>query len=499
MDNILQALFLLLNVQTILFMFLGILVGVLFGAIPGFTGVMAIAIFLPFTFSMEATSGIVMLFSCFVGGTFGGSITAILIGTPGSPEAAATVLDGYPLARKGQSYKAISMALVASCVGGAISAVLLMVLAPIIAEWTLLFAPPEYFILGIFGISVIAGLNEGNLIIGIISGLVGILISMIGMDPQSGVHRFTFGNLELYSGLNLVPIILGVFAINRIFMGFERRPSGQKSETAKLSKERLTKLDYKDCAGPILRGTVVGSIIGAIPAAGSAIAAFISYNVQKLFSKNPEKLGTGVLEGVAAPESANSAVTATSLIPLLTLGIPGSGGAATLLGAFMMHGLAPGPFLFQNNAVTMYAIMLGFILTNIMMFLLIKLTVRGFIHITRIPEYALITVLFVVCLAGAFSGNSSLFDVMVAVLVGILAYLLTNLNVPLIPFILGFILGPTIESNFRKALIMSDGNPTIFIERPIGIVLIILTVVMLVGVKFMNRSMKKDSRKEVSK
>ncbi len=495
MEHILAALPMVFNPVTILCILFGVLVGILFGAIPGFTGVMAIAIFLPFTFSMDATSGIVMLFSCFCGGCFGGSITAILIGTPGTSAAAATVLDGYPLALKGKSYKAISMAAFASTVGGIVSAVLLMWLAPVVAEWTLLFAPPEYFVLGIFGISVIAGLNDGNFIAGIISGLFGILIAMIGMDPQSGVQRFTFGNLELYSGVNLVPVILGIFAVNRILKGFENIDSSlTATDAVALNKERLTFQDYKDCAGPIFRGTVIGSIIGAIPAAGAAMASFISYNVEKVFSK--ERLGTGILEGVAAPESANNAVTGTSLIPLLTLGIPGSGGAATLLGAFMMHGLAPGPFLFEENPVTIYAIFIGFILANIIMYLVIKATARSFSQITRVPEYALITVLFVICIVGAYSGNASNFDVMIAIVAGIAAYILTNLNVPSIPFILGFILGPTIEGNFRKSMIMSQGDPSIFVQRPICIALLVLTALMLVGTLFLSRSLKKGDKRE---
>lgn len=497
MDEILAALPLLFNVQTMLCMLLGIVVGILFGAVPGFTGVMAIAIILPFTFSLEPTSGIVMLFSCFCGGCFGGSITAILIGTPGAPEAAATVKDGYQLSLQGQSYKAILMAVFASCVGGVISAVLLMILAPVIAEWTLMFAPPEYFVLGIFGISVIAGLNEGSLLIGVAFGLVGILLSMIGMDAQSGIQRFTFGNLELYSGLSLTPMILGIFALNRIFKGFESRGvKGELGEAVTLSKEKPTRKEYRDCFGPIARGTIIGSIIGAIPAAGAAIAAFIAYNMEKVLGKNREKLGTGVLEGVAAPESANNAVTGTSLIPLLTLGIPGSGGAAALLGAFMMHGLAPGPFLFRNNATTMYAIMFGFILANIMLYVVVRVMVKGFVHITRVPEAALITVLFVICLAGAYCGKTSWFDVMVTITVGIAAYLLSKLNVPMIPFILGFILGPTIETNFRKAMIMSNGDATIFVTRPICIILIALTVLMLIGTKAMNNSMKDPAAKK---
>jgi putative tricarboxylic transport membrane protein len=243
MSDWLTVISLLLNPQTLVCILIGIMVGILFGAVPGFTGVMAIAILLPFTFQLESAAAIIMLFSCFCGGCFGGSISAILIGTPGSPEAAATVRDGYPLALRGESNKAISMAAFASCVGGTVSAVVLLLFAPVIADWTLNFTPPEYFMLGIFGISVIAGLNEGNLLMGIASGMVGLLISLVGMDPQSGVLRFTFGSMELYSGFNLTPVILGIFALNRIFSGVETGPGKGAEKVGTLSREKLSLQD----------------------------------------------------------------------------------------------------------------------------------------------------------------------------------------------------------------------------------------------------------------
>lgn len=487
---------LLFSWQTLLGMLFGTAVGVFFGAIPGLTGVMAIAIFLPFTFSMDATAALVMLFSCFAGGCFGGSITAILIGTPGTSAAAATLRDGYPMGKRGEGEKAISTALVASCVGGVISAVILLLFAPTIAKWTLHFAPPEYFMLGIFGISVIAGLNEGNMIMGLISGLLGIFISLIGMDVQSGVQRFTFGNLNLYSGIKIMPVVLGMFALVRIFQSFEKQPGqpaqpAQESGPVRLQRSRMSLKEWKLCIPPMLSGSIIGSIIGIIPAAGTDIAAFISYNVEKTFGKRKELLGTGIPEGVAAPEAGNNAVTASSLIPLLTLGIPGSGGAATLLGAFMMQGLAPGPYLFEKNGNVMYAIMLGFLLTNLMMFLVVKCSMRLFVQVTRVPENILMACLFTICMAGAFCGNTSKFDITATVVIGILAYLMGIFNIPVIPFILGFVLGPTIEVNYRKALIMSNGSASIFFTRPLCIVFIILTVVMLVGTRMMNRTTAK--------
>lgn len=482
---------LLFSWQTLLGMLFGTAVGIFFGAIPGLTGVMAIAIFLPFTFSMDTTAALVMLFSCFAGGCFGGSITAVLIGTPGTSSAAATMNDGFPMGRRGEGEKAITTALVASCVGGIISAIVLLLFAPVIAKWTLNFAPPEYFMLGVFGISVIAGLNEGNMLMGVVSGLAGIFVAMIGMDAQSGVQRFTFGNLNLYSGVKIMPVVLGMFALVRIFQGFEKKADGDGAGSGgkvQLQHSRMSREEWKLCARPMLVSSVIGSIIGIIPAAGTDIAAFISYNVEKTFGKRRELLGTGIPEGVAAPEAANNAVTAASLIPLLTLGIPGSGGAATLLGAFMMQGLAPGPYLFEKNGTVMYAIMLGFLLTNVMMYLVVKFSMRLFIQVTRVPENILMPCLFTICMAGALCGNNSKFDVLATVVIGIMAYLMSLLNIPMIPFILGFVLGPTIEVNYRKALIMSKGSPSIFFTRPLCIVFIVLTVVMLLGTKLMNRS-----------
>lgn len=343
--------------------------------------------------------------------------------------------------------------------------------------------------LGIFGISVIAGLNEGNMLMGLVSGLAGILVALVGMDPQSGVQRFTFGNLNLYSGINIMPVVLGMFALVRIFQSFENRKDGDpRQKTAELKHSRLTGEEWKCCARPALTGSVIGSIIGIIPAAGTDIAAFIAYNMEKTFGKRRDQLGTGIPEGIAAPEAANNAVTASSLVPLLTLGIPGSGGAATLLGAFMMQGLAPGPYLFEKNGNVMYAIMFGFLLTNVMMYIVVKLSMRMFVQVTRVPENILMPCLFTICMAGAYCGNGAKFDIMATAVIGILAYLMTLLNIPMIPFILGFVLGPTIEVNFRKALIMSNGSGSIFFTRPLCIAFIILTVVMLTATKIMNRT-----------
>lgn len=460
----------------------GVSVGVIFGAVPGFTGVMAIALLLPFTFSLDTVGGLLMLLGVYCGGAFGGSVSAILIGTPGSSEAAATVLDGYPLAKQGKAYKALSMAAFASTVGGVVSAFSLLLFAPMIAKASLLFGPPEYFMLGIFGITVIAGVSGSNIGKGIQAGCVGIFLTTIGLDQETGVLRYAAGNIDLYSGISMLPIILGAFALNRVFRGVQDSAHPTKPvEIQKMRPEdKLTRQEYRSCYKDIGKSSVIGVIIGAIPAAGASIAAWLSYNEAKRSSRHPELFGTGVLQGVAAPEAGNNAITGASLIPLLTLGIPGSGGAATLLGALLMHGLAPGPSLFEEHGDTMYVIMVGLIFVNLFMYVIVKFMSRYFIHITKIPDILLVSALLVIALFGAYISEGSIFDVLVALCAAAGIYVLTLFEFPVIPLILGFILGPTIEANLRRSMVMLDGNMFLVLTRPLCIMFIVLSVLMVV-------------------
>ena len=480
--NILAGFISIFQPLNLLLIVIGVVVGVVFGAVPGFTGVMAIALLLPFTFSLDTVGGLLMLLGVYCGGAFGGSVSSILIGTPGSPEAAATVLDGYPLAKKGKAYKALSMAAFASTVGGLISAVSLLLFAPLIAKAALLFGPPEYFMLGIFGITVIAGVSGNHIGKGIQAGCIGVFLTTIGLDQEAGVMRFTAGNIDLYSGISMLPIILGAFALNRVFQGVQNscRTSGAMDIQDMSSREKLTKQEYRSCMKTIGKSSIIGVIIGAIPAAGADIAAWLSYNEAKRSSKDGARFGTGVLEGVAAPEAGNNAITGASLIPLLTLGIPGSGGAATLLGALMMHGLAPGPSLFKEHGDTMYIIMLGLVFVNIFMYIIVKFLSRYFIHITRIPEKLLVAALLVIALFGAYISAGSQFDVLVALCAAAGIYVLTLFEFPVIPLILGFILGPTIEANLRRSMVMLDGNLLQIFTRPICLMFVALSVFMVV-------------------
>jgi putative tricarboxylic transport membrane protein len=486
------------TITNLLMVFAGTFVGIVFGAIPGLSTDLAVILFLPITFTMDILPSILLLLGIYCGGTYGGSITAILIGTPGTNVAVATVFDGYPLAKKGYAKKALGMALYASTIGGFISALLLLFTAPFISEFVLKFGPPEYFCLAVFGISVIAGVSGNSLFRGIIMGCFGFFVSTIGVDSASGATRFTFGNVFLMKGLGLLPVLLGVFALPNILnQMYARGYLKSFSNTSKLSKtDNLTKEDKKRCRPIIMKSTVIGSIIGAIPGAGAGIAAFMAYNEAKRTSKCSQLYGEGELEGIAAPEAANNAVTGCSLIPLFTLGIPGSVVAALLIGAFTMQGLTPGPTLFRTQGPLMYAIMVGLIVCNIAMWIEGKYMLKFFAQISKVPQPVLFTSLALFCVAGSFSFSNNMFDVYVLLIFGIIMFLIQRLGFPGAPFVLGIILGPLMESNLANSLVMSDGSWFIFFQRPISVVIMLITIFFTAYSVLKTRQMKKDGAKQ---
>lgn len=487
--------------SNILLIFAGVLVGIVFGAIPGLAADLGVILLLPLTFSMDPISGILLLLGVYCGGTYGGSISSILIGVPGTNVSMATIFDGYPLAKNGHPRKALSMALISSTIGGIISALLLLFAAPFIAKYVLSFGPPEYFMLAIFGLSIIAGVSGDSLLRGIIMACIGYFVSIIGIDGASGAARYTFNNIYLMKGLGLLPVLLGVFALPNIFNNITTRAYKQKfSVDIKLGKKDIiTKQEFKKCIPVISKSVIIGSIIGAIPGAGAAIASLMSYNEAKRTSKKPELFGTGVLEGIAAPESANNAVTGTSLIPLFTFGIPGSIVAALLIGAFTMHGLIPGPMLFKTQAPLMYTIMAGFLICNIAMFIEGRYLLRGFSQLAKVPQPLLFTGLMLFCVAGAFSYSNAIFNVYVLIVVGIIMYLLAKIGFNGAPFILGLILGPLAESSLKNSLVMSDGSFMIFLQRPICVVIMALTVFFTLYTMRKTKSIKKENVDKLSK
>lgn len=477
------------NIGSFIYMNIGLFLGIVFGSIPGLTVMLCIVLFLPFTYSMGAVHSFMFLLGIYCAGSYGGSISAILIKTPGTPHAAATMIDGYPLSQRGQSKKALDIALKASVFGGIFSALVLLFLAPQVAKFAMNMGSPEYFLVCVFGLTIIAGVSGKSLAKGVVAGCLGLFISMIGIDTVSDSNmRFTFGSIYLYGGIDLVIALVGLFALSEIFDKVrnqdddtEIQEDTMENSLEKMDKEsdKLTKDEYKRIAKPTFISSLIGVLIGIIPGTGASMASFLSYDTAKKMSKNKEEFGKGSIEGIAAAEAANNSVTGATLIPLLTLGIPGDGCVAIMLGALMINGLTPGPNLFQEHGPEVYAIMIGLIFVNIFMFIQGKYLTSVFAKVVKIPVEILTPIIAVFCFAGAYSIKDSLFEVGLAIGFGIFAYLLHKIDFPTIPILLGLVLGALTEKNFRRSMVISDGSWKIFFESPICIVLIIMIILVM--------------------
>lgn len=492
MELVISALGQLLTVENFIFINIGTFIGIIFGAIPGMSGNLGITVFLPFTFSMGAVPALLMLCGIFFGSNFGGSISAILINTPGTNGACATLLDGYPMAKKGHPLKALDMALIASTFGGLVSALCLLFFSPQISKVAMSFGAPEYFALALFGLSIIASVSGKSIMKGLISGSVGMLVASVGIDSVSGMTRFTFGNIKMYNGVKMIAVLLGVYAVAQLIARINGTEAGGQASTLDMKgmkSDRVTLPEVKRMIPTMAKSSVIGSVIGAIPGTGSAIAAYISYNEAKRGAKPDEHFGEGELKGIAAPESANNGATASCLIPLLTLGIPGDAVAATLMGAFTMHGLVVGPKLFASSGPVVYAMMIGCVIAQLFMFLQGRYLMPVFVKITHIPQDLLTALLMVVCCAGAFAIANSPFEVYVMLVFGVVAYVMNKFGFPPVPIVLGMVLGPIAESNLRNSLTLSKGSWMIFVQRPICLMFIVLTVVLIFLLK---RSVKKN-------
>ena len=482
MDVILSALGNLFTLENLLFVILGVFVGILFGAIPGMSANLGVTVFLPFTFTLGTVPALLFLCGIFFGANFGGSISAILINTPGTNGACATLLDGYPMARKGKALKALDMALLASTFGGLVSALALLFFSGPISKVAMSFGAPEYFALALFGLSIIASVSGKSILKGLVSGSLGMLLATVGIDSISGKARFTFGSVIMYKGINMIAVLLGVYAIAQMIArvnGTEAEGKASDLSSLKGNQERLTKKEAFSMVPIMAKSSIIGTIIGAIPGTGSAIAAYISYNEAKRKAKPGEHFGEGELKGIAAPESGNNGATASCLIPLLTRGIPGDAVAATLMGAFTMHGLVVGPKLFETSGPLVYAIMIGAVLSQLVMFLQGRYLMPLFVKITHTPQKLLTALLMVVCCAGAFAIANASFEVHIMLVFGAVAYFMNKFGFPPVPIVLGMVLGPIAESNLRNALTMSKGSWLIFVQRPICLAFIILTFVMV--------------------
>jgi putative tricarboxylic transport membrane protein len=489
-DQLLDGFLLFATLESFIALGLGVFIGVIVGAIPGLTTPMAVALTLPFTFTLSPVTGILLLLGVYKGGIYGGSITAILINAPGTPAASCTVLDGYPMAKKGEAKRALDIALYSSCVADFISNISLILFAGILASFALKFGPAEVFTLIFFSLTIISGVSGTQLLKGMASACLGLLLATIGMDLVYGTNRFIFGQTDLLAGLNFIPVLIGLFAVPEILNFFCK-------EQIKLEKNPLAGIgasikDFLSCFKTIIRGSFIGVILGAIPGIGAAPSAFLSYSEAKRTSKNGDNFGKGEIEGVAAAEAGNNGVAGATMIPLLALGIPGDVITAIILGAFMIHGLRPGPLMFTQNIDLIYAIFMGIMLSSIYLFGIGKICIKFISKISDIPHRILFPIVLILCIFGSYAVNNSTFDIAIMFLMGILGFAMLKLSIPTAPFLIGFILGPILEDSFRQSLLISRGSYAIFFSTPICWFFWILTVV-IIGMTFWTYSKSKQA------
>ena len=480
MESLIAALGLVSSPETLLAVLCGTFVGLIFGSIPGLTFTVALALVLPITFSLASTPAIALLLGTYIGGMTGGSVSAILLGIPGTPSSAATVQDGYQLTRQGKASLALGTAVIVSTIGGLISLVIMILSVDFVAKMAIRFGPAEIFALVLFGLSTICGLSEKSLLRGLIAGVIGLMIMTMGLDEIDGVQRLTFGTVTLQQGVNLLVAMIALFAVPHIIHAFVTYYTGnEKPVRASDVNVQLPRWkDLKPNFWLMIRCAFLGTGIGAIPGTGGPIAAFLAYAHACKTSRDKVPMGKGSLAGVVAPETANNAVSGGTMIPLLALGIPGDPATAIVLSGLLIHGLVPGPMLFIEHPDTISAVYLIIILAYIAVLFLQLLGIRFFVQMLRVPAHLLAVAITVMCCFGAFAVRNSVFDVYTMAVLGVLAYALMRARIPLTPIILGLVLGPTLEREFRTALILSEGDPSIFVSSVPAVIFLLLAALV---------------------
>ncbi len=478
MDAFLAALAAVTNPTTILAILVGTAFGIIIGALPGLGTILALSILLPFTFVLDQAISLGLLVSVYGASIFGGSISAILVNTPGTPQSAATLLDGYPMAQRGDADKALGWATVSSFVGGMISVVVLFFAAAPLARFALVFGPVEYFALGVFSLTCIISVSKGNMIKGILAGLLGLFIATIGQDPAAGDVRFTFGYFNLSSGVGLVPLLVGIFALSEVMW----RVSIRTAPGNAVSRAGFSIASFSEWRGRIwllIKSSLIGTWIGTLPGVGATAAALVSYVEAKRTSPNRDKFGTGEPDGIISAESANNATTGGALVPTLALGVPGDASTAVMLGALVIQGVVPGPRLFTENVDVVYMILLCLLLANISMLILARILTPAFSRILRVPEPLFLGLIVVLVMVGTYSVNNSWFDLVVCLGAAFLGFSLRIYGFPLAPVVIGYVLSPIIEVGLRQGLVLSRENIWAFFEHPIAVGFFILTAAFL--------------------
>jgi putative tricarboxylic transport membrane protein len=460
--------------------FLGVFMGTIIGVLPGIGPSAGIALLLPVTFGMDPTSALIMMAGIFYGTKYGGSTTSILIRTPGEASSVMTSIDGYEMAKKGRAGAALAVSAIGSFLAGTIGVVALTLFAVPLASMALKFGPAEYFTLMLFAMTAVASLSGKSPAKGLLSTILGLMLATIGIDLQSGQPRFTAGVPELLDGVGFIVVVVGLFAVSEVFRGMVEVAKGTAPKMIRISgKLWLTKEEWNRSIGPIWRGGIIGFIIGVLPGAGGTIASILSYTTEKRLSKHPEEFGHGAIEGVAGPESANNSDTAGALVPLLTLGVPGGGATAVMLGAFIMYGIQPGPLLFQNNPDLVWGLIDSMYVGNVMLLILNLPLIGLFVRLLYIPSGILYPLIVAISVIGIYAINGDVVELYFMLFFGVIGYIFDKVDIPVAPLVLSVVLGSMMEQSFRQAMTISSGNPVIFVSSGITVTLVVLSVISI--------------------
>lgn len=468
-----------LEMKNLIACFIGVFIGTLVGVLPGIGPVSAMALLLPVTLNAPPEVGIIMMAGIYYGSMYGGSTTSILVNIPGEAASVVTTLDGYQMALRGRAGPALGIAAIGSFCAGTLSIVALMLVAPMMARVAVAFGPPEYFSLMVLGLTVLAFLTQGSIAKSMLMACVGIILGLVGIDQITALPRLTFDRLELLDGIGLIPVVMGLFGVAEILLNLERQIQREMVK-ARIGGLMPSKQDFKVSAGPMFRGTILGFFLGILPGGGAVISSFASYALEKKLADNPDEFGKGAIQGVAGPEAANNAAAGGAFIPLMTLGIPPNVIMALLLGAFIIHGLQPGPLLMTQNPNIFWGIVASMYIGNIMLLVLNMPLIGMWVQVLKVPYKILFPLILMFCIVGVFSSGSAVFDVFVMTIFGVLGYLMRKFGYEAAPLVLAFVLGPMLENNLRKSLILSRGDFSIFVERPISLACLVIAALMLV-------------------
>jgi putative tricarboxylic transport membrane protein len=479
--NLFMALTVAFQPNNLFFCFLGVLIGTLVGVLPGLGPVATISLLLPSTFQITPVAGLIMLAGIYYGAMYGGSTTSILVNIPGEAASVVTCLDGYQMARKGRAGPALGISAFGSFIAGTVAVIASMLIAPPLAYMALKFGPPEYFTLMFLGLTILTYLASGSMLKALMMASVGIFLGTIGTDIISGLERFTYRSYTLMDGLGLVPVIMGLFGISEVLLNIDEQAAQRDIYKTKISHLLPNREDWRISIFPILRGSLIGFLLGILPGGGAVIASFGAYAIEKRISDHPEKFGTGVIEGVASPESANNAASQGAFIPLLTLGIPANVVMAILLGALLIHGIKPGPLLMKQNPDVFWGVIGSMYLGNVMLLILNLPLIGLWVKILKIPYPILFPLILLFCLIGCYSLNNNVVEIMIMILFGVVGFLMKKFGYEGAPLILAFVLSPLMENALRQSLIMSRGSFAIFFTRPIALTFFLAALFLLIS------------------